>query len=616
MCSALVLLLPLGGCFKGHNGANGGGPSISIELRASTQNAGGVLNPGQTASVTAVVYDPSGQGVTWTASPVNFGTLSSQTPASVNYTAPASASAATTVTVTATSVTNPNVTASAKITVSPIIIVPYVYNPLLQTVYSAQTINQGEQLQIFASFPYTSFPSVTWTLSPSSGAGSLSGASNYSVTYVAPGTVVSPTTVVVTATAQSAGASPVSGSLEVTVFPSGAGSNVAAVNVSGGSVPGKVYPNAPFTSITICNPGNATGAGGSICQTIDGVLVDTGSSGLRILQSEIPLLSLHGFVDGNGNTLQNCDAQVDGSYLWGQVVTADVYISGEVATSVPVQVISSANAVVPASCSNGGTMVITPQLLGANGILGVGPEPNDCTVAGINYCDGTHQSVPPNLYYACPSVGCTTAASAVVVNQTHQVANPIPLFGRNGSSDINGMILQLPAVSGNTASVTGAMIFGIGTEPNNALGSATIYTLDSNDHFTTLLGNQTLTSSFIDSASNAFFFPDSLPVCTVNTQYFCPSSLTNLSATNTGATQGQGTVSFSVDNADNLLSTNPSDAAFSALAGPKGTPDTCSGGNGSCTFDWGLPFFYGRSVYTAIDGQTVSGAPASPWWAY
>src|SRR3974390_2896956 len=36
------------------------------------------------------------------------------------------------------------------------------------------------------------------------------------------------------------------------------------------------YFNGPFTSVTICESGTST------CQTIHGVLVDTGSSGLRI----------------------------------------------------------------------------------------------------------------------------------------------------------------------------------------------------------------------------------------------------------------------------------------------------------------------------------------------
>jgi hypothetical protein len=32
-------------------------------------------------------------------------------------------------------------------------------------------------------------------------------------------------------------------------------------------------------------------------------------------------------------------------------------------------------------------------------------------------------------------------------------------------------------------------------------------------------------------------------------------------------------------------------------------------------FDWGLPFFYGRSVFTAIEGQ-AAGSAVGPYYAY
>ena len=32
-------------------------------------------------------------------------------------------------------------------------------------------------------------------------------------------------------------------------------------------------------------------------------------------------------------------------------------------------------------------------------------------------------------------------------------------------------------------------------------------------------------------------------------------------------------------------------------------------------FDWGLPFFYGRTVFTAIEGAATPGG-AGPYWAY
>jgi len=582
LLAGLMLLI---GCWR-HDAAITQAP-VSIALTTSST----VVTGGQTVTVTASVYDPSNQGATWTLSPLNFGALSQSTATSVTYTAPVGFTTPSTVTITATSITNPNISSSVRISVSPIIVA--------LTPPAPQTVSQGGQIIFGVNVAnYMTNPGVTWTLTPA--------------IYVAPTIVSAPTTVTFTATSMENVAA--TASLQITVLPSGGGPNVAIINVDGGPVPGQTYVNGAFTTVTICNPGSSTA-----CQTVGGILVDTGSYGLRILQSEIPFLKITPFVDGNGNTLDNCAASPDGSYLWGPMAPFDVYIAGEVASSSIVQVISSSNIPAPDSCSNGGTTnQNTPQLLGANGILGVGPEPTDCTIAGVNYCDGSVQPIPPNVYYTCPSIGCATTDSSIIVADDMQVTNPVPSLFQvtNGTSDNNGVILQLPAVSGAQAAVTGTMVFGIGTETNNELGTATVFTLDSSDNFTTLYNGQSLTSSFIDSGSNALYFPDVLPVCADDPQFYCPSSLTSLSATNKGATQGQSTTSFSVDNADNLFPSNPGDAVFDTLAGPQGTYNSCSQGNSSCTFDWGLPFFYGRSVYTAIDGESVSAAPTTPWWAY
>lgn len=77
------------------------------------------------------------------------------------------------------------------------------------------------------------------------------------------------------------------------------GSNTQPIAVDGGPVSGIIYPNGAFTSVTICNPGTTT------CQTIGGILVDTGSFGLRILSSAITLAGLQTLTSGT-STLYNC----------------------------------------------------------------------------------------------------------------------------------------------------------------------------------------------------------------------------------------------------------------------------------------------------------------------
>jgi hypothetical protein len=381
--------------------------------------------------------------------------------------------------------------------------------------------------------------------------------------------------------------------------PTGGTANVQPIAVDGGPVAGAIYPNGAFTTVTICNPGTTT------CQAIDGILVDTGSFGLRILSSAITLSGLQTLTSGN-SILYNCINFADSSYLWGTAEVADVQMANELASSATIQVIADPTGfTIPTDCSNGGIDEDNQAALGTNGILGVGPEPVDCGLA----CDpnGGNQFPPTPFYYLCSS-GTTCTPSFVTVAQ--QVVNPVALF----ATDNNGVILQLPALSGAAATESGSLIFGIGTQTNNQVGSATIFTLDSEDTFSVTYKGVTYNSSnntpsFIDSGSNGFFFPDTtIPVCTDVTSFYCPSSLLSESAVNLGTNSATNTVNFSIDNADNLFAEGGgADAAYSTLGGPN------TGGG----FDYGLPFFYGRSVFTSIDGQAVpSSTPAAPWWAY
>jgi len=372
--------------------------------------------------------------------------------------------------------------------------------------------------------------------------------------------------------------------------PPPTGSNVATLTVNAG--PAGNYANGAFTSVTVCTPGAST------CQTIDGVLVDTGSSGLRLLSS-IPLtISLPQQNYSDGNPVAECLPFVIG-YTWGPVQTADVEMAGEKASSVPVQVINETAFPLPSTslcASNPGGPSDTLNTLGANGIVGVGSFAQDCGGAcALPPSTSQNPTRNPNLYYECPAAGCTAIAESL----TQQVANPVALF----STDNNGVIIELPAVSGPETSLTGSLVFGIGTESNNGLNGATVYPVDDNGNFITNFNNVPSSQSFLDSGSNAFYFTDSaIPVCGDDPAFYCPNSTLSLSATNEGYNgTPTGMVNFSVANADNL----PNDAVLGQLAGP----NTING------FDWGLPFFYGRHVYTAIQGKSTPGG-TGPYWAY
>jgi hypothetical protein len=428
-------------------------------------------------------------------------------------------------------------------------------------------------------------------------------------TYAALPTVTSRQTVTMGATSNAS----VTASEPITLTAANPPKNIVSIKVNGGPLvkrnPPQIYINAAFVSVEVCAPSNGA------CQTIPDILVDTGSYGLRVLGSQVTV-PLTPITDGKGDTLYDCAQFVDNSFLWGAVAPATIVLGGETASLTSVQIIANPGFSIPSGCS--GINEDTQALLGANGILGVGPEPFDCGVA----CDPSAGGTPPPVYYLCSSggacsttfVSCGTLCGDSAPNQ--QVTNPVFNF----PVDNNGVILTLQTVHNVAATADGSLTFGIGTEANNTLPStATLFTLNSADNFTTNFESQSLTASFIDSGSNGLFFPqiDNLPnICSDNNSWYCPPKTTRFTATNVDPNNGtSNTVDFRVDNFDNVTSANPKDAAFRNVAGPMGS-GSCSPSNPTaCTFEWGLPFFYGRRVFTAIDGTTTPYGNG-PFWAY
>ncbi|MGA9507582.1 MAG: DUF3443 domain-containing protein [Candidatus Sulfotelmatobacter sp.] len=359
--------------------------------------------------------------------------------------------------------------------------------------------------------------------------------------------------------------------------------NVASITVNGG--PTGNYVDAAFTSVTVCVPGTTT------CQTIDGVLVDTGSSGLRILSSVLTI-PLSQQISG-GNPIVECFPFVSG-YTWGPVQMADVEMASEKASSVPVQVLSDTDFTAPTSCTDSGASSDTLASLGANGIVGVGLFTQDCG----SYCETVQTSSGSlNLYYECSS---STSCQPTAESLAQQVPNPVSMF----ATDNNGVVIELPTVSGGEEAIlSGSLVFGIGTESNNALGGATVYTANDLGDFTTTFNGASDPNSFIDSGSNGYFFASSITACPSTSNapgFYCPTAVENLSATNQGANGGSGSVSFSIANAEILF--NTPDFAYGDLGG------TYSNG----AFDWGLPFFFGRNVYTGLQSSTNPNG----YWAY
>jgi hypothetical protein len=525
------------------------------------------VQSGQTSSCTATI---TGTGAFNTA--VSWGVTAGTVDTNGLFTAPA-VNTNTAVSVSATSIQDTTQVGSASITVTPVTAITVTCSPT--------AIQPRQTSQCIATANGSGTTTVNWT----SSIGSISVAGLFTAPQV-----TSSTQATITATTQ---VSIISATSSVMVNVN----NTAPLVVDGGPTVGGVsvgYPNGAYATVTVCTPGTTT------CQSVDHVLVDTGSEGLRVLSSALGGVSLPAQSASDGNPLAECYVRPDG-YAWGPVALAQVQVAGEIATSIPVQVIAPASfTAAPPSCitqTTGGALN-TVTALKANGVLGIGVFVQDCGTACAT------STPPPNTYYSCPSSGC----GAIQVATSQQLTNPITMF----PNDNNGSLIQLPPVfSGGSPTAQGSLIFGIGTQSNNGLLTATIYGVTTAGlnpgSFVSTYSSNAYPGS-ISSGANANYFLNATitgyPAC-ATTGYYCPSSDQTLSVTNAGTNGTNGSVSLTVSNADTLLGS--SNKAFSNLAGPG------SGRTGGFLF--GVPFFYGRTVYTAINGAGTPGG-IGPYFAY
>jgi hypothetical protein len=374
-----------------------------------------------------------------------------------------------------------------------------------------------------------------------------------------------------------------SGAVALSVTSVGAPANVAQVVVDGGPAGVSRVINRPYVNVTVCRPGT------NVCQTIDHVLVDTGATGLRLFDDALAPLALPAVLGATGKPLGLC-GQFAVGFMWGSVRSADVKIAGETASSISIQQVGDAAlSAIPASCAGTGPNIGNVAALGARGILGVGLRKQDCGAA----CAATAIFA---TYYECAGAVCSAATAPLA----KQVSNPVAAFSTNN----NGVVLVMPAVpAGGVTSLTGSLVFGINTQNNNQLGSATVYAVNNKGNFTTNFKGVVRTTSFLDSGSNGLFFPDStIPLCTLSKDFYCPPAPLALSVVTTSPVNGaSGTVNIVIENVDAL-----DGSVTAAVIG--GIADVG-------TFNFGLPFFFGRSVFVAIEG-TDSRSGTGPYWAY
>ena len=295
------------------------------------------------------------------------------------------------------------------------------------------------------------------------------------------------------------------------------GTNVVSMSVDN-TVFGTV--NEPFVSVTVCATGTP-----SNCLTVDHILVDTGSVGLRIFDqpsNSNSSLSTLGLSPKTTLTSANapigeCLQFVQGN-TWGPVKLANITVGQKTASNIAIQVIQSSTdnsfSAAPAACQNSGmqTLITDPKNFGANGVLGVGLKLQDCGTA----CQQAAQGV----YYRCPGSVCNN----IVMNPADQIQNPASQF----ATDNNGVILTLNSIAANgVQSTVGTLTFGVETQANNTSGNSNTILATDKSTFTTTYAGRSYTDSYLDSGSNGLFFdaPSAITQCSSNQSgFYCPAT--------------------------------------------------------------------------------------------
>jgi len=365
-------------------------------------------------------------------------------------------------------------------------------------------------------------------------------------------------------------------------FPCAVAGGAGTVNV----------PQRPYISVKICAPNSTTN-----CQIVDHILLDTGSTGLRIAASALlPTLQpgatgLPLLAGSNSTvTLTECETYVD-SYVYGPLVNVDVTIAGEFAKNSTMQVIGTPGFPVPSGCSSvGGFEINSVQTFGANGLMGVNLDTVD-TALFFDCNNGAFGACWQNLTYAgMPSVVTQFA------------------------TDNNGVVISLPAIdaTGATDVVTGTLLFGVSTQNNNTpvWPTLTLNTVNNTDNYNfgsfsaQIDGNWY--SAYLDSGTEQVFFDEptntGLNPCATASIYaglYCPTRTQNLSfyVTDYGSKSILGILPFSLVNPANL---NSNTIAYSNVGGPISSSSTVDQ-----EVAFGLATFFGHTNYFLFNGYAV-----------
>ncbi len=164
----------------------------------------------------------------------------------------------------------------------------------------------------------------------------------------------------------------------------------------------------------------------------------------------------------------------------------------------------------------------------------------------------------------------------------------------------NGIVVDLPSPpGGGSEEVVGMLTFGVGTADNNRLEASGIVRLDAHGRFTTVFDGRSFPASTIDSGTETYVLDDDrLPRCEGMAWAYCaePERQFGADMLGQGGTRANMRLTIGDYKARRDRRFGASDDVAEA-AQPQ-----------SAAFTWGAPFFLGRRVFLALEGESVPGA--------
>ncbi len=331
--------------------------------------------------------------------------------------------------------------------------------------------------------------------------------------------------------------------------------------------------NRMVVQVSVCVPGTRS------CATIDDVMIDTGSTGLRLEASAVPSwLRLPAVLGPGHEPLAECLRFV-GDDAWGPLERVDLRIGGLMASGLPIQIIGDMAAAQPASCPRS---EVDPT---SNGTLGIGTHLTDCE----GEC---RQSEADPIYFDCKRGHCDPLEGRV--GEAYRLPNPIAFFDRHD----NGVVFDLPDAAGEgSLDSVGTLTIGVETD-HGRFDSAAIVKLDERGRFTTLYGGREYPDSYIDSGTETFIVPDdALPRCPALPWAFCAAPAVTRDAAMLGRDGARNVTSFRVGDYRHIRQRGFGASAEIAVAARPA----------SRAFVWGAPFFLGKRIAVVLEGRGIPG---------